>query len=171
MFWFFFILWLQHSLFSTIIKWHSWTLLHLILLLNKLQHLVPIFLLLIHFPPSPPSFYYLIFKSYTYNIFRSLVYHVRTSVSFTYNLARGAEVVTICFLLHVSVWFGYELVNLLLLNYTPSPVVRNGTSIMSLWDPSRTLRMTQVKAYTPVVLKLHYKWIHLRCTNPNTETQ
>jgi hypothetical protein len=30
-------------------------------------------------------------------------------------------------LLHVSIWFGIELANLLLLSYIPRPVVRNGT--------------------------------------------
>jgi hypothetical protein len=41
-------------------------------------------------------------------------------------------------LLHVAIWFDIELVNLLLLSYTPKPMVRNGVSILPLTSSART---------------------------------
>jgi hypothetical protein len=40
-------------------------------------------------------------------------------------------------LFHVNIWFGIELVNLLLPSYTPRPVIRDGTSALTLLSPIR----------------------------------
>jgi hypothetical protein len=39
-------------------------------------------------------------------------------------------------LVHVNIWFGIELVNLLLMSYAPKPVVRKSRSTLTLNRPA-----------------------------------
>jgi hypothetical protein len=80
-------------------------------------------------PSSSPYFWYLSFN-YANKIYISnpLLYHTRTLMPFIYNAISYIDNATNDILLHVKIFFGIELVNLILLSYTTRPVVRNDTS-------------------------------------------
>jgi hypothetical protein len=64
--------------------------------------------------------------------------HRDPAVPFIYNMTGGIDEVTSCVLLHVTIWFDFELVNLLFLSYIPRPMARNSTSTLPLSNPAGT---------------------------------
>jgi hypothetical protein len=57
----------------------------------------------------------------------SQLYYTRMLVP-SYNMISYIDNTTNDILLHVNIWFDVELVNVLLLSYSPRPVVKNGTT-------------------------------------------
>jgi hypothetical protein len=99
--------------------------------------------------------------------FNLLMYPIRTLDPFIHNLMGSVGEVSNYSLLHLNIWFSFELV-LLLLSYTPRPVVGNCTSTLPLLSPARTLRILQLKDYRWIKAPTNY--FDLSCTNPNAKT-
>jgi hypothetical protein len=50
-------------------------------------------------------------------------------------------------LFHINIWFGIELMNLLLVSYTPKPVVRNGTTTQPITSAAKTWKIIEGKEF------------------------